>query len=170
MPVTSMEQVKTKRYVKFEALLIHLKSMVDWNQKDISRRLGYPSDVISRVKTEKDYVPTPQLIAALELLCELVELKLHPKPKPLEEQIQELREQIHELRTGNYPGHKPSPPVLDEGERPANSLPLSKAEQTAAGAAASARQLAQESGPKRKAGAPSADKHDPASGAAGHSK
>lgn len=112
--MTENIQEKSSGNLKIKALLIQLTESFGLKQYFIAKRIGVSDTYLSSVANGKEN-PSKQFECALGLLLELVELSNKPKPKPLEEQIEELRREIWEIRTGKYA--PPADVQLNEGQR-----------------------------------------------------
>ncbi len=78
------------------------KELVGDNQIFISRTLGYPKDIFSRVKSDANYQGSTQLLAGITLFCELETLKKQfekiKQTKPTERIHGDLMEIIGDYR------------------------------------------------------------------------
>lgn len=121
MSVVEKHQTESSTQLKIEEVLIQLKETFDLKSGVIAERLGISQTYISSVTSGKK-LGSRQLLAGLELLLELEELKLKQKPKSLEEQIEELREEIRIMRIGKFQ------PANTDAQPPSSSTALSPEE------------------------------------------
>lgn len=84
--------------MQIEAELMYLSSLGWGDLNQLAEKLGYKRSPFPKLKSHESYKGSQQLLVSLQLLRELEELKRRPKPKPLEDQIAELRSEIKALK------------------------------------------------------------------------
>lgn len=114
--MTLKVRVQQENHLKSDILakLNHLQELTEFGQLEICRKLGYEKDVLSRVRTEENYIGSPQLLAGISLLIELEELKRKPQEETIEQRFSRLEREIQSLRSGKYPESKPETVMMNE--------------------------------------------------------
>lgn len=114
MTLKSKHQDETALKKQVEEHLIHLRGFDKTQDAKIAKVLGYGKNPFTKLKDPK-YKGSGQLLAGLQLLIELKQLRseIHPKTAgaAIDLEIEALKKRISKLeqRAGNYPEH------VDEG-------------------------------------------------------
>jgi len=87
-------------------------------QREIADKLGYSNDVFSRLKSDASYGGSKQLLAAVELLKEVIELRnqLMHSPRDFVKELEVMRGRIDEMQRllVKYPETKDNPYTMNE--------------------------------------------------------
>lgn len=118
MPLKRTLQSEKSQKEKILENLILIMEISDYGQLEIARKLGYSKDVFSQIKSGHSNGST-QLLSALEILRELIELKKSGVRLNVNflEEIRVMRRRLDDLEKQlrvPYPEHKPDPMLLNE--------------------------------------------------------